>query len=127
MTRIRLLIIVSACTLATASSGLGAQQTAPAVNRPGMPSVARMYILNKGLAEAVPVALQNAGEILPVAVMSAPASRVARQSWEYRQVATSSGQDLSVTFNILGADGWEAVGAVSGGPGLNTWLFKRPN
>jgi hypothetical protein len=126
-----MLVAVSA-----ASSAVVARQriqTTPV--EPGMPTTPRVYILNTGATEAVPVTIQNGSDIQPVAVMSLPAVtlstgttvavHVARQPWEYRQITIAASDDVSSALNTAGAEGWEAVSTTSTSRGVQV-LLKRP-
>jgi hypothetical protein len=104
------------------------------VNEPGMPTIARVYVLNRDRSEAIPVTVHPAaGEPFPVALSPAATvslaadtavfARAGRQTWEYRQIS-GTGDQINA-LNEAGADGWEAVGAVPT-PGRTTWLLKRP-
>lgn len=116
------------------SSALFAQQ--PVVNQPGMSTVARMYVLNRGTEEAVPVVVQSGGEIQPVAVMSAPAltlapdatvsARPARIAWEYRHLVLTAGEDVAAALNKAGMEGWEAVSGMAATGGRVQVILKRP-
>ena len=105
--------------------------------RPGLPSIARMFILNKDRSEAIPVTLQG-GDVQSVMVVGATTvalapnstvlSRTGRQSWEYQQLALKAGADVAPALNAAGQEGWEAVGVVSV-PGSSVpaaILMKRP-
>jgi hypothetical protein len=126
-----MLVAVSA-----ASSAVTARQrvqTAPV--EPGMPTTPRVYILNTGANEAVPVTIHNGGDAQPVAVMSLPAvtlssgtavaTHAVRQLWEYRQVTIAESDDVSSALNAAGAEGWEAVSTTSTSRGVQV-LMKRP-
>ena len=105
-------------------------------NQPGMPSVARSYILNRSASEAIPVVLHAGVDVQPVSVVGiasvslAPdaivASRASRQAWEYRRVLFATGDDPIAAFNEAGAEGWEAVAVVSAGPDSSALILKRP-
>ena len=104
-------------------------------NVPGQQTLARVYVLNRGGADAVGVTIQDAAVTLPVAVTGtatvalAPntvvATRGTRQAWEYRQVSGAAGQELVDVLNKAGIDGWEAVGW-SGSGEERALLLKRP-
>lgn len=123
--------------LASASSTLLARQRAPLVaNEPGMPTVARMYIMNRDAGESIPVTIHGGSDVQPVAVMSLPpvvlaagaavSTRVVRQSWEYRRVNVAAGQDPASALNEAGGEGWEAVSASVTAGGAWQVLMKRP-
>jgi hypothetical protein len=92
---------------------------APIVNEPGKPTIGRMLIINRERAEAIPVTLQGAGDVIPVH------AQLARQAWEYRQLATPNADDASPSLNAAGIDGWEVVAMVQG-PVRTVWTLKRP-
>jgi hypothetical protein len=127
--------VAAAATAETQGAGV-AGSPAPEQNQPGRPTVARMYVLNRTRDEAIPVAIQNSGEPLPVVsagvttVALAPSSSIGthamHQAWEYRQIAVSgSGASALDALNAAGAEGWEAVGLTSGAS-ATTVLLKRP-
>jgi hypothetical protein len=132
MKRMTLVVLAAVGMGAVAGSVVGAGQE----NQPGMPTIARMFILNRGAGEAVPVVLQPGGSAVPVTFAGAPAVTIAssaivpvrttRGAWEYRQLALTPGQDYLTGLNAAGVEGWDAVGIVSEAPGRNTLLLKRP-
>jgi hypothetical protein len=98
--------------------------------QPGGPTQARVWIENRGDAEAVPVVLTRAPRMeIAGAVVLDPstvvASRAARQTWDYETVAVPSGTDAAAVLRSSGGDGWEAVGVVSTTPNVVV-LMKRP-
>jgi hypothetical protein len=119
---VRALILV-ALALVCSASRLAAQNPA------GLPTQARVYVLNAARTDAVAVKLIDA-EPLRVVVNGVPAvtaqTQVARQRWEYRTVSVPRGGDPSTQLNVLGNDGWETTGvayAVDGGVNV---VVKRP-
>ena len=131
----RLLLVAALLVSASLSSASPAAQ-APVRNEPGMPTIGRIFVLNKERGEAIPVNVQSAGDVIPVTVMGAPAvtlaantalgARTLRQAWEYRQLSLPIAADPTEALNAAGAEGWEAVGAASGGASRTTWILKRP-
>jgi hypothetical protein len=127
------LVALAGVVLAT---GLVLAQRENVPNTPGYPTLARVHVLNRERSEAVSVAIQDATVTLPVAltgtanVALAPsavvATRQTRQGWEYRQLSSTSGQDIVELLNKAGTEGWEAVGTVSGAASTPTWILKRP-
>jgi hypothetical protein len=91
-------------------------------DRPGQIGQAKVWIENRGRAEAVPIILQEVMTPTPIGVQVtgtptvalAPASvvqaRVARQQWEYRTVDLEREQDPAAALSRAGAEGWEATG-----------------
>jgi hypothetical protein len=105
----------------------------PQVNQPGMPTVARVYILNKELTEAIPVRMLAGGVAQPVTVTTpvtlasgtAVGMHTLRQVWEYRQMTVSPSADGMAALNTAGADGWEAVAMTSAGANGSVVILKR--
>lgn len=120
--------------LGTPSSARQAAQAPP--NQPGMPTTARVVVINQSRDEAVPVIVHGGGDVLPVAVISAPAltlaegaaagTRALRQPWDYRHLVFKSGEDVGAGLGQAGTDGWEAVGVSPTGIGGVQVLLKRP-
>ena len=100
----------------------GAMLAAPGQDRPGVIGQARVFVENRGRADAVPVVLQEVMTPSPISVQVAgtptvaltPASvvqaRLARQQWEYRTVDLEREQDPAAALSRAGAEGWEATG-----------------
>jgi hypothetical protein len=116
----------------------GAIVAAPAQDRPGFPTQARVWIENRDPAEAVPVTVIRTPNETPwhvqivgvptVALSSAsvlPTTRV-RQSWEYRSVLVNTGADPLPALVGLGQDGWEATGTQLPAQNGTMILLKRP-
>jgi hypothetical protein len=125
---------VAIASLPVRSSALLAQQPAQQ-GQPGMPTLARVQVVNRSGDEAIPIVVKAGGDVQPVAVISAPAvtlapntvvdTRAIRQSWDYRHLFVKSGQDVAVVLNQAGGEGWEAVGVAPGAAGLQV-VLKRP-
>jgi hypothetical protein len=106
--------------------------------QPGQPTRGKVWIENRGEAEAVPVNIQNdtSSPPLKVQVMGVPTvttgsgsfvqARTARQPWEYQAVRISSGQDPTAALNAAGADGWETTGVTFAEQGRTVVVMKRP-
>ena len=124
--------------LLAAAVALRASAAQDGTAQPGQPTQARVWIQNRGEAEAVPVRIQNApGETSPVRVevigtptvaIGAPSGSVgaARQQWEYQNVTISADQDPAGLLNRSGADGWEATGLAIPIKGGSLVVMKRP-
>ena len=107
-------------------------------DRPGQIGQAKVWIENRGHAEAVPVILQDVMTPTPIGVQVigtptvtiAPANvvqaRLARQQWEYRTVTLQAGQDPAAALSGPGADGWETTGVQLTAPAGNVIVLKRP-
>lgn len=106
--------------------------------RPGEPTQARVFIENRGVNEAIPVSLEQLGEIdRPIrvevsgtpTVAFAPNATVrvehARQLWDYRMLTLASGTAAEAALRQAGSEGWEAVGLEPAPNGL-TVVLKRP-
>ena len=115
--------------------GVALRATAAQNVQPGQITQQRVWIENRGQAEAVPVSIETMAEEAPplrVQVIGTPtvmlgaAIRAVRQPWEYRNVTIPSGQDPAALLNAAGADGWEATGVTVGAGGAALVLMKRP-
>jgi hypothetical protein len=130
---------LSACVLlaggtATIRGALAQDRT----QQPGQPTQARVWIQNQGEKEAVPVSIQNVApdSLLQVQVTGDPLvrigsgsvveARIARQSWEYRTLTVTAGQDPVAVLNSAGVDGWEATGLTVPATGGTIVFMKRP-
>jgi len=116
-------------TIAAAACLLGGVVVAQDRAQPGQPTEQRVWIENRGEAQAVPVAWGPAARVAvngPVTLdpSTVVGSRAARQVWEYQTLAIPSTLDASA-LKAAGADGWEAVGVLSPAPNLVV-LMKRP-
>jgi hypothetical protein len=118
---------------------LADQQAVQIPNDPGKPTLARVYVINRDRADAVPVTIQAVAstEPLRVTVTGTPSvvlsettpvnSRLVRQNWEYRQITMPITGDPAPTLNQAGGEGWDLVG--SGIPlpnGEVRFVLKRP-
>lgn len=117
-----------------ASDPLDSDQTTP---YPGQMTQARVWVQNRGRAEAVPVDLRDVNVETPLRVQVVngevgsrapnPALvRLGHQQWEYATVAVAPGAQATAVLNERGTDGWETTGiAWTTGDGT-TLLLKRP-
>jgi hypothetical protein len=130
--------VLFACLLLAAGIALRATAAQDRTAQPGQPTQGKVWIQNRGDAEAVPVSIQNMTTEAPplrVQVIGIPTvmigaasgqARAARQLWEYRYVTVSSGQDPTAILNAAGADGWEATGLAVPAQGGTLAVMKRP-
>jgi hypothetical protein len=137
MTR-TIVFVCSMSLLLAVAVALRASAAQDGTAQPGQPTQGRVWIQNRGDAEAVPVRIQNsAGDAPPlrVQVIGAPAVAIgtptglvgaARQQWEYQNVIISAGQDPAGLLNKSGADGWEATGLAIPIQGGSLVVMKRP-
>ena len=117
-------------TIATAALMCGVVVVAETVQQPGQPTQSRVWIENRGEAQAVPVALVPGAHVAlngPVTLdpSTAVGSHAVRQAWDYETLAVSAGSDASA-LRAAGAQGWEAVGVLSPAPNV-VLLMKRPH
>jgi hypothetical protein len=128
------LAFLGAFTCASAMLAAPGQTTA----RPGEMTQARVFIENRGNDEAIPVSLENLGNVtrpLSVEVSGTPAvtltpttvvrTALARQPWEYRVLTVAGGAAEDAALRQAGSDGWEAVGLQPATSGFVV-LLKRP-
>jgi hypothetical protein len=104
--------------------------------QPGQPTQGKVWIQNRGDAEAVPVRIHAADEAQPLRVQVsgtpvvalAPGGSIgaARQQWEYQNVIIPAGQDPAGLLNRSGAEGWEATGLGMPVQGGHLVVMKRP-
>jgi hypothetical protein len=99
-------------------------------NEPGMPTQARVWIENRGPAQAIPVNVAETAGVRVVAPVALDASTIvnthaARQQWEYRTIPIAPSEDVPAALKTAGAEGWEAV-AVIGAASNTAVLLKRP-
>jgi hypothetical protein len=130
--------VLFACFLLAVGVALRATAAQNVPLLPGQLTQERVWIQNRGEAEAVPMSIENMSSEAPplrVQVVGTPivmfgaASgqvRADRQLWEYRNVTIPSGQDPTALLNAAGADGWEATGVTVGAQGATLVLMKRP-
>lgn len=111
----------------------GAIVAAPGQDRPGQITQAKVFVENRGRADAIPVVVQDVASVqvtgTPTVAIS-PATtasvRVVRQPWEYRTASFKAGDDLAMVLEGAGRDGWEATGVQYTSPAGITILLKRP-
>lgn len=129
-------VLIASALLASGATSLAA----PEQDYPGQPTKGRVWVENRGKAEAVAVNLQDVARDAPPlkvevigipAVTITPATSVAvqvrRQTWEYRQVVLASGQNPIDLLSGAGAEGWETTGlALPGSAGTTVLVLKRP-
>jgi len=130
--------LLSACALLGGGAAMLGAAAQDRTQYPGQPTQGKVWVQNRGDAEAVPVSIQNVapGPPLRVQVTGAPTvttgpgsivqARVARQSWEYRTVTITADQDPVVALNNAGVDGWESTGLVVTSAGGSVIVMKRP-
>ena len=129
---LRLLLgLAGVAVLVGGSAVLHARQQAAGSVLPG-----KFLIINKGLAEALPVTLTAIDAKLPtvpVVVMAAPDTELGERTlqrlapkrplWEY-DVLTVPDTELAARLNAAGRDGWELVNLISGAK-MQTLVLKR--
>lgn len=139
----RTVIVWTALAWAVVSGGgrtSAADQIVPqAQNDPGRATQARVYIINRERADAIPVTIQAVASTEPlrvalagtqsVAISGVPEvnARVARQNWEYRLAQVPATADPTPALNSLGGEGWELTGPPVALPNGDLRFFlKRP-
>ena len=136
MRTVAMFLLAAALVAAGAAMRAAPEQTI----RPGDMTDAKVWIQNRGPAEAIPVDLRAAGMETPLRVFVSNAEtnphtvRVAgavrtqplRQEWEYETVTMVPNSGLQA-LKPLGVAGWETTGiSWPGGQGTTTLLLKRP-
>jgi hypothetical protein len=134
--------VLSACALVASGAVIQRASAQEGTQRPGQSTRANVWIQNRGEGEAVPVSIETIATEMPVRVQVTGVPRVmlasgdpgsvlqvraVRQSWAYRAVTVTAGQDAVALLNSAGADGWEATGMVLPSAGGTLVVLKRPN
>ena len=105
--------------------------------QPGQMTQARVWVQNRGRAEAVSVDLREANLDSPLKVQitngdaafpkfGAVSARLAQQAWDYHTITLKDGQDPVAALIGSGAAGWETTGIAFVKPDGVTLLLKRP-
>jgi hypothetical protein len=105
--------------------------------QPGQMTQARVWVQNKGKAEAVPVDLREVNLDVPLNVhvvnglpgtpVTAPVlTRQTRQTWEYETIVIPAGANAAALLNREGNGGWETTGIAFADADGTALLLKRP-
>jgi hypothetical protein len=130
----KMIVIAAACFVGGAAieatmTPASAQSTA----QPGQATQGRVWIQNRGRAEAVPVDLANANLERPLHVQIANGDpnqqnpvivRNAREIWEYKSILVTA-DDAARGLNGESANGWETTGIAFGKPDGSAQLILR--
>src|SRR5256885_8427951 len=115
-------------------------RAAPDQTRPGEMTQGKVWIQNRGRAEAVPVELRDAnldaplrvqamnGDANPqaVRVTSSVRAQLLKQEWEYDVVLIEPSAKAAQILKPLGLAGWETTGVAWMAGEQTTLLLKRP-
>jgi len=103
--------------------------------RPGQMTDAKVWIQNRGKAEAVPVELRevNLDSTLKVQIVNGDLAntspvnvRHVRLLWDYETLMVQPTEDLTARLNARGLAGWETTGIWSvGADGVTRVVLKR--
>ena len=129
-------IIITAAFISAATALIAAPDQTTA--RPGQMTDARVWVENRGRAQAIPVDLRDANIDTPLRVnvvngtpgamppMADPLPvRIARQIWEYKTIEIRATDDAAKLLAADGIAGWEATGVAFPGENKTTLLLKR--
>jgi hypothetical protein len=105
--------------------------------QPGQMTQARVWIQNRGRAEAVPVELREVNLDTPmrVQIMNGESGyatpgpvqvREIRRVWDYETITVAPTDDMAARLNQRGASGWETTGIAFVNADGTTLLLKRP-
>ena len=130
--------IVRACAFTLVVAGTSILAAPAQTPQPGQMTQARVFIQNRGRAEAVPISLQESPVDPPLRVRvvnlqdpkvtdEAVHARLVPQAWDYHTVVVKDGQDPAVALIGPGAAGWEATGISFARPNGVLLLFKKPH
>ena len=120
-----MIAVVVALGAVAGAAGLAAR--GQSTQRPGEPTLARVWVENRAAGDAVPVIVESIAT--PVTTHLDSTSTVqtvaARQVWQYHSV-TLPVAAAGETLNSVGMEGWEAVAVLQSNTAGATVLFKRP-
>jgi hypothetical protein len=130
--------IVRACAFLFIVAGTSILAAPEQTAQPGQMTQARVWIQNRGRAEAVPISLQESTLETPLRVrvvnMQSPQvsdeaihARLVQQSWDYHTITVKDGQDPVVALIGPGVAGWETTGIAFVKPDGVTLLLKKPH
>ncbi|MBI3403089.1 MAG: hypothetical protein HY048_16885 [Acidobacteria bacterium] len=129
-------IVVSALAAGALVVGGSAMLAAPDQGQPGQMTQARVWVMNSGRTEAVPVNLRDATLDAPLRVQIVQGGEprvpdvvkvhLARQAWEYMTLTIPTNAKPAPVVDQQGAAGWETTGIAWTTPDGTTLLMKRP-
>jgi hypothetical protein len=126
---------VVACLLVAGGAAAIARSPQDSTSLPGQPTQARVWIQNRGEAEAIPVSIHEAAVLrvelagvptVTVAPGTALQARAVRQQWEYRALRLVASQNSDAALNAAGDDGWETTGIAIPDQAATVVIMKRP-
>jgi hypothetical protein len=105
--------------------------------QPGQMTQARVWVQNRGSAEAVPVELREVKLDTPLKVQIINGEpqyaqtnpvpvREVRKTWEYQTITLAPTDEVAAVLNKQGQSGWETTGIAFVKPDGTTLLLKRP-
>jgi hypothetical protein len=116
--------------------GGSAMLAAPDQNQPGQMTQARVWVMNSGRTEAVPVNLRDATLDTPLRVQLVQGGEprvpdvvkvhLTRQPWEYMTLTIPTEAKPAPLVDQQGAAGWETTGIAWTTADGTTLLMKRP-
>ena len=130
--------ISRACALVLIVGGSSIVAAPAQTGQPGQMTQARVWVQNRGRAEAVPVELRevNLDTPLKVQVINGDPgfSRInpvqvaeSRKMWDYETITLKPADDVAQAMSAKGTIGWETTGiAFVGADGATKLLLKRP-
>jgi hypothetical protein len=117
--------------------GGSAMLAAPDQTQPGQLTQARVWVMNSGRTEAVPVNLRDASLDAPLRVLvqngepgsGSPHSlrvQLVPSVWDYQMITVTGADDAARTLAKAGAEGWETTGVAWPEANRTALLMKRP-
>jgi hypothetical protein len=114
----------------------GSMLAAPGQTQPGQMTQARVWVMNSGRTEAVPVVLRDAAldKALRVQVTNGESGsgttalrvQLVPSVWDYRSLTIKASEDAARALSQAGAEGWETTGIAWPASDGTTLLLKRP-
>ena len=126
---------VVACLLIAGGAAAIARSPQDSTAVPGQPTQARVWIQNRGEAEAIPVSIHEAARAARGACRRADGNGCARNGIAgarcppavgYRAVRLVAGQNSDAALNAAGDDGWETTGIAIPDQAATVVIMKRP-
>jgi hypothetical protein len=110
---------------------------APDQNQPGQMTQARVWVMNSGRTEAVPISLRDVTLDRPMRVVVANGEagsgstaslrvQLVPSVWDYQTVTVAGADDAARTLAKAGAEGWETTGIAWPESNRTALLMKRP-
>ena len=129
---------VGSCAIALAAAASALLAAPGQTAQPGQMTQARVFVLNRGRTEAIPINLQESSLEAPLRVRVVNAQSVPGRDepvavrvvapppvWQYQTVTVAAGENMATALSPHGAAGWETTGVAIASPAGTMVLMKR--